>query len=247
MKQKHFLILTLTVFIFLLFIDPVYAGPGGAVAKALFKTWWGKLLLIAIAIIFLPLIIYVKFREYFAVKKNKQELLKLGAVNKDFKWSILEKNVRNVFERVHIAWDKENMKEVSSYASHWYWQNQQLVYLDEWKRKNLKNICNLKSVGRIKPLHLEITDQENLEGSRIAFSITANIEDYLIHRDTKKVVQGRKGYDDEEKVWIMEYIEGNWLLDDIREGDLSLAFAKLANVIPEQLPQAVRSSKSSLN
>ena len=31
----------------------------------------------------------------------------------------------------------------------------------------------------------------------------------------------------------MEYTEGKWLLDDIREGNMSLAFAKMKNVIPE--------------
>lgn len=33
----------ITVIIILFTIDPVYAGPGGTVAKAFFKTWWGKL------------------------------------------------------------------------------------------------------------------------------------------------------------------------------------------------------------
>lgn len=238
MKQKHYTIFILIIFILLISIDPIYAGPGGAIAKGLFKTFWGKMLLGALTIIFLPLIIYIQLKEFFAVKKNQKELLTLERINKDFKWSVLEKNVRNVFERVYIAWDKEKMNEVSSYVSHWYWQNQQLVYLDEWKRKNLRNVSKLKSVGKIKPLHLDITDEENLEGSRIAFSITANVEDYLIHRDTLKVVEGKRGFDDEEKVWILEYTDGKWLLDDIREGNLSLAFAKMQNIIPEQLPKS---------
>jgi len=130
------------------------------------------------------------------------------------------------------------MNEVSSYVSHWYWQNQQLVHLDEWKRKNLRNVSKLKSLGKIKPLHLEITDQENLEGSRIALSIEADVEDYLIERDTNKVVEGKRGVQEIEKVWILEYTDGKWLLDDIQEGSLSLAFAKMKNIIPEELPKA---------
>lgn len=244
-ENKNFILLTLLVIAVLFMVEPAYAGPGGYIAKGLFKTFWGKILLGALTIILLPFILYVKFREYFAVRKNKKILSTLGAINKDFRWSNLEKNIRNVHGRVYIAWSNENMEEVSKYVSSWYWQNQQLVFLDEWKSKNLQNICNLKNTGKIIPLHLEITDNENLEGSRIAFSISADVEDYLINRETREVVYGRKGYENEEKIWFMEYAEGNWILDEIREGSLSLAFAKLKNEIPENLPQVVSTKRTS--
>jgi hypothetical protein len=244
MKRNHILGIILLVVVLLIFVDPVYAGPGGAIAKGLFKTWWGKLLMIVLGIILLPLILYIRFREYLSVRKNKKELLRLSTVNKDFRWSNLQKIVKNAFERVYIAWDKENMEEVSSYVSSWYWQNQQLVHLDEWKRNNQKNVCKLHLMGTIKPLHLEITDEDNLEGSRIAFIISADIEDYLIDRDTKKVVYGKKGYQNEEHIWIMEYTEGKWLLDEIRDGSLSLAFAKMGNIIPEVLPRATAANST---
>lgn len=233
MKKQHKITLVLTIiFILVLCIDPVYAGPGGTVAKALFKTWWGKLLLGTLTIIFLPVIFYVQTVEFLAVRKAKKALAKLGRVNKDFMWLNLEKNVSNVFSRVYVAWGNENMQEVSNYVNPWYWQNQQLVHLDRWKKENLKNICKLQSISKIKPLYLEISDDENFEGSKIAFSITGNIEDYLINRDTGKVVQGKKGFNDETKIWIMEYAEGNWLLDDIRNDEFSLSYAKLENVVP---------------
>jgi hypothetical protein len=237
-KQKQ-LLFTIIFIAILLYADPVYAGPGGTVAKAFFKTWWGKTILGLLAIIFLPLIIYMKTVEFFAIKKAKKELFKLGMINKDFTWLNVEKHITNVFTRVHQAWDKEDMKEVSEYVNHWYWQNQQSVHLDRWKTENLKNVCHLESIGKIKPLYLEISEEDNLEGSKIAFSITANIEDYLIDRDTRRITQGKKGYNDEEKIWIMEYTEGKWLLDDIRDGDLSLQFAKLKNIIPEGIDNQV--------
>lgn len=241
MQKKHLILFTLLIVAVIFMVEPAYAGPGGYIAKGIFKTWWGKLLMIALAIILLPLILYIKFREYFAVKKNKQILLKLSRINPDFAWSKLEKNARNVFSRVYLAWSNENMDEVSNYVSNWYWQNQQLVVLDEWKRNNLQNICKLQEIGKIKPLHLEITDNDHLEGSIIVFSITANIEDYLVNRETGQLVSGRKGYQDEERIWFLLYTEGNWILDDIRDGSFSLSFAKLQNVIPENLPQPIRS------
>ncbi len=229
--NKLTLVITL-VFILFLFIDPIYAGPGGTVAKALFKTWWGKVLIGLLTIILLPLIFYVRTIEFIAVRKAKKQLAKLGLKNKDFMWLNIEKNVSNVFSRVYLAWGKENMKEVSEYVNHWYWQNQQLVHLDRWKKENLLNVCKLQSISSIKPIYLEISDSDNFEGSKIAFEITANIEDYLIKKDTRKIVQGKRGFSDESKIWIMEYTEGKWLLDDIRNDEFSLSFAKMENIVP---------------
>lgn len=239
MKQQHKITLVLTIFFVLfLFIDPVYAGPGGTVAKALFKTWWGRILMSLLAIILLPLIFYIRTIEFIAVRKAKKQLAKLGRLNKDFMWLNLEKNISNVFTRVYLAWNKEDMKEVSSYVNHWYWQNQQLVHLDRWKSENLKNVCKLENISNIKPLYLEITNDQNFEGSKIAFSITGSIEDYLLDLKTSKVVQGKRGFYDETKIWIMEYTDGKWLLDDIRNDEFSLSFAKLENVVPvlENIP-----------
>lgn len=238
MRKSHLIILVLVLALVLFDIDPMYAGPGGTVVKAIFKTWWGKVLLSILGIIFFPLTIYVYFREYFAVKNCKKQLLELGKRNKDFSWLNLDKNVRNIFNRVYIAWNNQDLKEASSYISHWYWQNQQLVHLDEWKKENLRNVCKVDGIKSVKPLYLEISEHENLEGSRIAFLITANIMDYLKNNDTHKIVQGSNKYDDEEKIWVMEYTDGQWVLDDIQDGQLSLAFAKTKNIIPANLVPA---------
>ncbi|TDS18829.1 hypothetical protein DFQ03_0539 [Maribacter caenipelagi] len=235
MKKSHFILLVLVIALILFDIDPMYAGPGGTVVKAIFKTWWGKVLMSIIAIVLLPLTIYVYLREYFTIRKCKKELLLLGKRNKDFSWLNLDKNVRNIFSRVYIAWNNQDLKEASSYISHWYWQNQQLVHLDEWKKDNLKNVCKVNGIKSVKPLYLEISEEESLEGSRIAFLITANIMDYLKDKDTNKIVQGSSKFDDEEKIWVMEYTNGNWVLDDIQDGQLSLAFAKTKNIIPANL------------
>jgi hypothetical protein len=238
-KQKKIVALVFVVVLLLIFVDPIYAGPGGTVVKAIFKTFWGKILLSVIGIVLFPLIIYVYFREYLATKKCKNKLATLQLINDDFRWSKLEKTVKQIFERVYLAWSKEDMSTVSNYVSHWYWQNQQLVHLDKWKSENLKNICSLESVGKIRPLHLEIINSENLEGSRIAFAIAGSIKDYLIDSTTGKIKKGSNSYGDEERIWVFEYTDGKWLLDDIQEGTLSLAFAKLDNIIPTVLPNPI--------
>ncbi len=238
MKREKLLLVLLVVVAVVIFVDPVYAGPGGVIAKGLFKTWYGKLLMFVLALILLPLIIYMKTREFFAVRKNKKELLELSRINNDFSWTNVHKQVKNVFERVYLAWANENMEEVAEYVTPWYWRNQQLIYLDQWKENNQKNICKLKKVENIKPLYLEISNNEKLDGSKIAFSITAEVEDYLIDRTTRKVVYGKPGFDSEEKIWVMEYNAGNWVLDNIEDGAMSLAFARTPNYIPSGLIQA---------
>ncbi len=243
MKRQHFLIFALLVVMVLLVVDPVYAGPGGAIAKAITKTFWGKLLMLILVIIFAPLIIYVLIRERIGVFYTKRTLSKIAAVDRRFNWLDLEKDIRNAYSRVHTAWDKEDMSAVQEYVSSWYWQNQQLVYLDEWKSRNLHNVCHLKTIGRIKPLYIELSEYDQFEGTRIAFSIFGEIEDYLIDNESRQIVEGSRGYQEVEKVWIFELTDGKWLLDDIRDGSLSLAFAKMKNSIPENLPTLLQQNK----
>lgn len=229
------LIIALTICLILIFNEPALAAPGGAIAKGLFKSFWGKVILSILVIIFLPVILYIKLREYVEVRRNKKILTKMSMKNKDFRWMEIQKNVKNVYQRVHVAWDKENMEGVSEYVTHWYWQNQQLVFLDEWKRGGLKNVCRIKSYDSVKPLHLNLSENENFLGTQIAFCISAEMEDYLIEKETGSVVEGKTGYQNVEKIWVMEYTETGWKLDNIYEGSLSLSFAKTANEVPESV------------
>jgi hypothetical protein len=228
-------IFVLTVMLILFTIEPTYAGPGGFVAKALFKTWYGKLLLLLVTIIFLPLIIYIRLIEYRKARKIKKILLQLSSRKKEFAWINLQKEFTNIVRRVYNAWSNEDMSEVKNYVNHWYWQNQQQVYLDQWKRDNVVNISRIKEINSIKPLYLELTEEDDYEGSRIAVLISVDAEDYLKERDSDTIVQGKKGYETLEYVWFLEYTEGKWLLDDIQEGNLSLQIAKIPDVIPSGL------------
>ena len=233
MTKKQF-ILTVFVIVFLFWVDPMYAGPGGYIAKGLFKTFWGKILLSALAIILLPLLVYIRLVEYRKARKIKKILNKIALTNRAFSWMQLEKEYSNIIRRVYNAWTNEDMGEVKQYVNNWYWQNQQLVFLEQWKRENLKNVSRLKVIEKLKPLYLELTTNDNWEGTRIAVLVQVDAEDYLMDRDTQKVVQGNKGYQNLEYIWMFQYTDGKWLLDDIQEGNLSLQFAKLEDVVPER-------------
>lgn len=232
-KKEWLVVLTLIIICFT--IDPVYAGPGGTVAKAFFRTWWGKLILILLTVIFLPLIIYMRLIEYRKAREIKKILSQLSKEHKAFHWLQLQKEFHNIIRRVYQAWQEEDLSQVKQYVNHWYWQNQQEVYLDRWKKENLQNISRLKDITKVRPLYLEISEEPNFENSRIAIVITVVAEDYLIDRETQKVVEGKKGYDELDYVWFLEYSEGQWLLDDIQEGSMALEIAKMPNEVPEYL------------
>lgn len=232
--KKEWLIF-LTIIIILFTIDPIYAGPGGTVAKAFFKTWWGKIILLLLTILFLPLIIYIRLIEYRKSRMIKKLLSQLSLEHKNFNWLQLQKEFSNIIRRIYNAWSNEDLGEARNYMNHWYWQNQQQVFLDQWKKENLKNVSTLKELKKIRPLYLELTEKPNLEGSRIAIAIDVVAEDYLKDINTDKVIQGKKGFEDLEYVWFLEYTDGKWQLDDIQEGGLSLEIAKTPNIIPARI------------
>ncbi len=230
---------TILVVVLLFNVEPAFAGPGGYIAKGLFKSFWGKILLGILTIVLLPFILYVYFTEKIAIRKNKKILQKLSLSNKNFNWLQLEKEFSHIVKRVYIAWANEDMAEVKEHVNNWYWRNQQIVNLDYWKNQNLKNVSRLRTLEKINPLYLEFSSDENLDGTRIAIRIDAEVEDYLLDNETNKIIEGKKGYQDVQYVWFFQYENGKWLLDDIREGTTSLGFAKLANVIPENVEQRI--------
>ena len=234
MKNRNLSFFLLFCFSFLFQIQDVLAGPGGKILKEVFDTPLGKIVGLILGIIFLPFIIYVNMREMIGVKKTQRDLKKLaGAHPRIFGWFNIKNRVQEVFGQVHSAWGKENMSEASEWMTSWYWQNQQLVYLDKWERQGLVNVCDVRKILKIKPLHLECSKEKGFEGSRLVFSIEANMEDYLMERETGKVVEGKKGYKDGTTVWTFILENGKWKAENIEEDTFSLAYAKMKNVIPE--------------
>ena len=216
------------------------AGPGGKIAAAVAKTFWGRLAMAALVVLFLPLILYVVVREWVAERRAHRELQRLRAVQPAFDWLTLKDRVIECFHRVHSAWRKEDMALASSWMTDWYWQNQQIAHLDRWAEQGLVNRCTVKSVGRVRPLHLACRDaDEGLSGSRLVVGVRANMEDYLEERATGRLVEGEKGYKDVETVWTLELSRGTWRVANIEEGSLTLAYAQLTNEVPEVLPPPV--------
>jgi len=233
--NKIIQILTIAV-LMISIMEPAFAGPGGKIASAILHTFWGKVLLFILFLLFFPLILYILVREYLAERRTLQDLRELAKFNNLFDWLILRERITDCFYRIHRAWRKEDMSEASEWTTDWYWKNQQLVYLDQWTKNGLINHCRVKKIRGIKPLFLAYRGNEKVaDGSRLVVSIIAKMEDYLAKRDTGEVVEGAKGFQEVETIWTFSVKNGQWVVANIEEDMLSLDYAQLANELPGYL------------
>jgi len=234
MKNIFFVALSVFVLIALLTAEPALAGPGGKIAKAVYESFWGKVGLVLLTIIFLPLIISVIIKEKLAERRTRKDLRFMAGHSSLFEWLKVQERVKDCFYRVHSAWDNEDLSDVSNWMTDWYWQNQQLVHIEKWKAEGLVNICNVKKITNIKPLLFVHRNQgEAHEDSMIVISIEAKMQDYLKNKKTGKIVEGSKKFKEVETVWSLTMDNDNWKVSDIEEGSMSLAYAKLTKELPD--------------
>lgn len=221
-----FLVLFLTV-------EPAIAGPGGKIASAVFETFFGRVIFGVLVIIFLPLIAYVLIKEKIAERRTRKDLSFMATYSPIFELLKMQERAKDCFLRVHSGWEQEDLSKASSWMTSWYWQNQQYVYLEKWKRKGLVNICDVKKINSIKPiLFVHRNDKKEHEGSMVVFSIKTNMKDFLQNRETGKVVEGSKKYKDVETIWSFTLEDGVWKVSNIDEGKMSFTFTQAIKDLP---------------
>ncbi len=225
---KPFVLLLVVVVVTLMIIEPAFAGPGGKIARVLFETFWGKILLAALSIILFPLILYVLIKQKLGERRARKNLRFMSKISPNFEWVNIMQRATDCFHRVHAAWAKEDVSEAAEFMTSWYWQNQQLVFLNKWEKAGLVNLCTVKRISDIKPLFfIHRDDGASHEGSLLAISITATMQDYLAERVTGKVVEGSKKFKLVETIWSFTLTDGKWKVSGIEEGDMALAYAKV--------------------
>lgn len=225
--MKKVLVFLLT-FSLLILIEPAYAGPGGKIAQAAFETTWGKIVLGVLTIIFLPIVIWVMVKEYRAERRARQDLRFMAQHSAMFEWLQIQARAKECFYKIHSSWEKEDVSDAAEWMTDWYWRNQQMVYLERWKRDGLQNICEVKKIRTIKPLlfiHRNWGGEH--EESTIAISIKADMRDYLQKRSSGQIVEGSKKLKEVETIWTFTLSQGKWRVSDIDEINMSLEFAKV--------------------
>lgn len=224
---KSLALLLVIVVLWLVIIEPAFAGPGGKIARVMFETFWGKIVLAVLVIILLPFILYVTIKEKIGERRARKDLRIMAKYDRNFEWMNIIQRASDCFYRVHAAWKKEDVSEAAEFMTSWYWQNQQMVFLDRWEREGLVNHCTVKRISGIKPLlFVHRSDNAPHDGSLLAISITATMQDYLAERGTGKVVEGSKKFKPVETIWSFTLLEGKWKVSGIEEGDMALVYAK---------------------
>lgn len=234
MQRTSILILGFAViFTALVLVEPAYAGPGGKIASAVFDSFWGRVLLVVLTIVLAPWIAYVSLREYLAVKRTHKDLRFMAKRSPAFDWLRIMQRTKDCFLRVHRSWEDEDLSNCADWMTDWYWQNQQLVHLNRWKREGLVNICHVKKLTRMRPLlfvHRNFSGEH--EESMLVIAIDAYMCDYLQERDRGRIVEGSKQYKEVETVWTLTLQHGAWKVSNIEDAAMSLAYARLAKGLP---------------
>lgn len=235
------------IFIFLLLIqaNQLFASAGGKIAKELFSTPAGKIFGFILFFILLPLIIRSWYKKNKSIRATKKKLAQLSMIDHElFEEINLKNRMTDVFSRVHTAWAGRDLTACEDFMTDWYRQNQQTVYLDEWDRKGLMNICSIQEINSLDPLHCRITEHLNFEGSRIMYAINANMEDYLVKIEDSSVIEGKKGFKDVETVWTLKLVDRIWKVDNIEEGIMISNYLKMESEKSDSIIEKLRSKKS---
>lgn len=229
MKRKIYTML-LSIFLMSMFITTtVYASPGGIIAKEVARSPLGKLFFAIITILLLPYLIYSAIKKRISISRTQKILYQLSRLNNNFSWSILNERSHAIITHVYSAWKKTDIEVAKEWMTSWYWQNQKITVLENWEEDGLQNICKLHKIRSVKPLHIEYREKEkgDGEGSRIALNVTVVLTDYLINKDTEKVVEGDKQKKELENVWTIILTDGQWKLSLIEDSSEALSYAKL--------------------
>ncbi len=217
-------------------ISEMFAGPGGKIAVEFFSTPLGKGLALLLCIIFLPWIIISYFKKTKAIRETKAKMNQLTKINFELFDEINLKNrMTDVFTRVHLAWSDKDLENCEEYMTPWYRQNQQTVYLDEWNKKGFMNVCSIEEVKSVDPIHLRLADNENFNGTRIIYSITAHMEDYLISIEDSSMVEGEKGFKDVKTAWTLKLENGVWKVDNIEQGATISSYMKMDSELTDSI------------
>ena len=234
MNKKRFLgICLIFLMVAFIFIQPAYAGPGGQIAKLLAKTFWGKMVLGLLTFILLPVGIYLYIKQKAAERRAFKDLRYMAQHDPNFEWLRAKERILDCFYRIHSAWKEEDVSQACEYMTDWYWQNHQLVYLDRWHRQGLRNVCAVKKIRVIQPLlFIHRNEDAAHEGSLLVVSITANMMNCLVKRETDEVVEGGRKFKDHATIWTFALVRGQWRVANIEAAECEFEYIFQAKNVP---------------
>jgi hypothetical protein len=210
-------------------VMPAEAAPGGVI-KAAAKNVWVQIGLGVLTVVFLPLSIWWSAKRWRHIQATKKALRALAVHHPQYHWLTLRDRTADIFQWVWTAWTDQKMSQASSFMTHWYWQNQQLI-LDRWTKQGLTNVCEMKKIVNITPIFVQHVQSETCEGSRVVMEIDANLVDYL-QDSSGKVVEGDKKADQLITIWTLMWDGGAWRLSMIEDESCDVNYVGVPNEVP---------------
>lgn len=171
-----------------------------------------------------------------AAELTRLELDSISTESKEFGWDHIEDRVAECFGRVHNAWGKSDMSLAKDAMTSWYWQNQQLNFVNEWSRQGIKNVCHVDTINSITPLLLHRENEDSLDNTHIVVRINALMLDYLVHSESQTILAGIEDYRDIETVWTLSCNDGQWKVCDIEDVSVAEQYASACCEISEAQP-----------
>ena len=229
LKMKYNWISIALIFLaFLVVSDIALAGPGGIIKEA-GKTFWGKVFMGGVFLFFAPLITWYLMKRAILIKRTRRFINQIALSDSRFEWMELKTRVTQVFLWVHSAWDQQKMELAEQYVTDWYLQNQQLL-LDKWERDGLENKVSDVSIKKITPLYVMQNIKDNSK-NRIVVEVEAEMRDFMIDRNSGKIIQGDKRLGTVSTLWSFVWQKNDWQLNLIESSDMDMEYLAEPNKI----------------
>jgi hypothetical protein len=209
--------------------ETAWAGPGGVFMKAAAKSIWGKIAMGVLAVIFLPLLLYVVIGERIGIHRSRKALRELAKTRPEFDWMHVREQVSKAITDVCGVWESGDLSSVAGHMTPQFYASQQAL-LDRWREEGKRNVLDLHKIASLDPLFIRTETEENY--STIAVLLDAVAIDYLEDAKTRKLLKGKKTRDDSyQAVWVFAHVNGRWRVARIEAGNMSFGFARLKNEI----------------
>lgn len=211
-----------------IFMADSFAGPGGEIVEAVFKTRLGRIIFAILAIIFLPLILFYYFRLYRGIQKTRKDLNQLAEVYPYFQWELIQSRVKEAADVLYREWNQGTLRLSLRHLVPDYGQTQQDI-LDLWKEEGRQNVTELRKIVKVTPI--QVLAQNWARPATVLVSVEMVLKDYLIDIATDKVIKGKKDFQRPKKILVMVYVEDDWKIQSIENDDDELTFAIAPNEV----------------
>lgn len=206
--------------------EALFAGPGGEIVEAVFKTTWGRIILLVLVIVLGPVIAYVMVREAIEVRRTRRDLAQLAERWPYFEWEVIEERVEQAVKLLYRLWNTGDISGAAGYLDPECLQSQQDI-LDRWRDEGKRNVCRLVKLKKVRPLWVSVEDEGSY--SIVVVEIDMALIDYLEVVESGKRLKGKNEDRGSSAIWVMGYDGEEWRLLSIEADDESLVYATKKN------------------